>query len=814
MLTSCDLLLVQVPQQLSQLCSTAAQQRPKTAAVVAAFAALESFLVKASSDGVLSRDKHASGNTVYDAICQQVEQSGVLQHLPAVLAAAADELDTMAQPSSTTGAAAASTACWTAGAAAASSGRTSRSNGLGSIVPPRPGCTPNNSTGITAAGGSSSSPGTRPQSVYYQQVETHSQQLLSLLGTCLQEWPVASMAEGSQLHAALQAAAAEAFRLFMGCMQQLSSRVQDQKVCMHASDLWGQLNTARMGLGIVNRMSMIVSTSCRDEDASADRTEGPLAMQQQPQVLGQAFQVLLSSPHTLPALATAITVFGYGSVFSGDRPLHAELPGAVASASAGGSAAPTATADSLQRHSHAGPDKAALPQPSTTRASSSKSSQPQPAGTLRAEAPVCSGDKAGCVGGPNCSHRSLRLLLSGSTSEQVPRQLQCTFYAATSLESVVTPCQQELLKLLGLHPRAALMAAAHTCVGLKAPAVQQCIKHLCEFLYPASKLLLARADQHSDAIGQPESQQPAASSGVHSLPPSSQGLTQSGPPSAQLQQKETVGQLLLLLPTVLLQCAAEQPAGSQQFTRACVCAAVSSCSALLGGQLPALACDALQSMRRPQVGTGSSSLMQQPYCWQRLPSSWFEETLSVVLKLLLQLLEQDQAHTVTEAAARTQLLQQLRENHMSLTQPSASGSSSATPSSTSGPGMKTCSSSHGDKKDKGSGKAAQLPRAGNQPQLPGRQVILSDSELRQSAIMSLNTVLHTLLMHVVTGPAEPENQPARSPNHQLPAASIPPGTPFGAPPPGMPFVSRGGVFPPHMPPHLQVGTAWGGKLLC
>lgn len=38
---------------------------------------------------------------------------------------------------------------------------------------------------------------------------------------------------------------------------------------------------------------------------------------------------------------------------------------------------------------------------------------------------------------------------------------------------------------------------------------------------------------------------------MQSLPPSSQGLTQSGAPSVQQQQKETVGQLLLLLPTVL-----------------------------------------------------------------------------------------------------------------------------------------------------------------------------------------------------------------------------------------------------------------------
>jgi len=572
--------------------------------------------------------------------------------------------------------------------------------------------------------------------------------------------------------------------------------VEAQHLHIPVSDLWGQLDRVWLGLGIIDRITRIVPTPCHDEAASADRTERPSAMQQQPEVSGQACQLLLSSPHTLPALATAITVFEYGSVMFGDRPLQAELPGAVATASAGSStgketnssAAPTAAADSSQRHSHAGPDVPALPQQGTTRASSSKSSLPQPESTLRAEAPgLCSGGRISGTAGRH-SGASLSLLLSGSTSEAA-RDLLCLFEVAASWDSVVTPCQQELFSALDVHPKAALMAAAYMFGhgGVKACAAQQAIQQMCILLDPACKLLLATAEQHSCATSQSESQPAASLAGSDLnctlLPPSSPGTV---PPTQQQQQqqqqqRDTVGQLLLWLPTVLLQCAAKQPAGSEVFTMTCACAAISSCSALFSWQ----------GIITPQnSSTGSSPHMeqQQQHCWKRLPSSWSHEMLPVVLKLLLQLLEQDHAHPDAAAgsSART---------HTPPTQAPAPGSGNSSHASSGSPtGISTNTSSHvlrthnsqssgcGGKKGRGSGKAAQLLDSPSQtgshhPHLPGLQVSnrAPDSELRQSAIFSLNTSLNALMMHVVTDPARPTSGiPARHRDRVRQAQAAPP----------------------------------------
>ena len=78
---------MQMPLKLSTLCKEAFLQHPKSAAVYASTLALRAFLVRGTHEGVLMADTQLGAATL-----QQLQQSGLLQHLANMMTDAAGQL--------------------------------------------------------------------------------------------------------------------------------------------------------------------------------------------------------------------------------------------------------------------------------------------------------------------------------------------------------------------------------------------------------------------------------------------------------------------------------------------------------------------------------------------------------------------------------------------------------------------------------------------------------------------------------------------------------------------------------------------------
>lgn len=99
--TALVFLLLQVPQRLAALAAKAAQHDPSTISCSQHVALLHDLMRSLPPAVVVERRSSSSsdGNKRRDAsICQQMAESGLLQQLPALLTAAASEVEALAQP--------------------------------------------------------------------------------------------------------------------------------------------------------------------------------------------------------------------------------------------------------------------------------------------------------------------------------------------------------------------------------------------------------------------------------------------------------------------------------------------------------------------------------------------------------------------------------------------------------------------------------------------------------------------------------------------------------------------------------------------